>query len=151
MADHCRKQIRDTIAAYLAANLATVLSVEVGHVHPLANDAATLPALLIFTNEESAEDLTKATATSKDRKIARALTVTMQAHATGQSVVDTLDGIAAEVEAALLAAVPAWVKEVEFKSTTVELSGEPVEPVGMMTLEYAVVYHTNMATPDTPK
>lgn len=147
MADHCRKQIRDAVQAYLAANVTAALAVIAGRVHPV--EVAILPALLIYTNEESAEDIAKATA-GRDRKLSRTLTMTIEAYAAGDEVVDTLDTIAAQVEPLAMAGVPAWVKEIELTGTAIELTGEATEPAGMLRLTYQVIYHANMATPDTP-
>lgn len=148
MADHCRKQIRDALQAYLAANVTTAVSVISGRVHPI--ETAILPALLIYTNEETAEDIGKNSGTGQDRKIERTLTLTVEGYATGDTVIDTLDGMAAEVEPLVVAGLPAWVKETSLMETAVELTGEAQEPAGMIRLTYEVIYHANMATPDTP-
>lgn len=147
MADHCRKQIRDAVQAYLAANVTTAISVLAGRVHPAEKQI--LPALLIYTNAESIEDMAKAT-TGRDRKLSRTLTMTIEALAMGDDVIDTLDAIAAQVEPLAMAAVPAWVKEIELTETAVELTGDALEPAGMLRLTYDLVYHAFMATPDTP-
>lgn len=149
MADHCRKQIRNSIQAYLAANLASALIVSTGRVHPI--ETANLPAVLVYTNEEAAEDIAKSITASRDRKQARLLTLAIEAYAGGDDVVNTLDGLSAEIEALVLLSVPQWVKEVELTGTTIELTGEAVEPYGMLRLEYVVTYHTNMSTPDQPE
>lgn len=150
MADHCRKQIRDAIQAYLAANVTTALSVISGRVHPLDVDLPK-PAILIFTAEESAEDITKRAGATRNRTLARTLTLTVEGHAAGDDVIDTLDAIATEIEPQVVEAVPAWVKEITLTDTTIEMTGEAVEPVGMVRLQFEVVYHADMATPDTPK
>lgn len=142
MADHCRTQIRDAIRAYLVANMGTVSSIQTGRVHPIDTDS--LPALLIFTNEETVEDM------NKGQDGSRKLVLTIEGHAIGDGLVDTLDGIAKEVEPLIFAGVPAWVKEVEINSTTVELSGEAVQPAGLIRLEFMITYHINPAAPDTP-
>lgn len=149
MADHCRKQIRDSFQAYLAANLATALIVSTGRVHPI--ETANLPAVLVYTNEEAAEDIAKSITASRDRKQSRLLTLSIEIYAGGDNVVNTLDGLAAGIEALVLQAVPTWVKEIELAATTTELTGEAVEPYGMLRLEYIVTYHTNMSTPDIPE
>jgi hypothetical protein len=140
MADHCRKQIRDAVAAYAAANLTTVAAVHVGRVHPLD----VLPALLVFTNEETAEDITK------NGTLSRVLTLEAEGHAQADNAVDILDAIAAEVEPAVLAALPTWVKECELASTAVELSGAAETPAGLIRLEFSVTYHAKPTAPDTP-
>jgi hypothetical protein len=143
MADHCRKQIRDAVAAGLAGML-TVNSIHTGRVHPI--EGGDLPAVLIFTNEEASEGLNKL---GDDR---RALTVALEAHAQGNDVVDRLDAIAAEIEPLIkvAVAVPVWVKTVDGPTTTVELSGDAVTPAGLIRLEFEITYHVNRAAPDTP-
>lgn len=118
MADHCRKQIRDALAAYLRANLSTPASVLTDRVHPIEGD--NLPALLIFTNEESTDMVNKAGTRT------RSLLVALEAHAQTAEITAALDAIAAEVEASFAAALPAWVKGYDLNMTSVELSGVPV-------------------------
>lgn len=149
MADHCRKQIRDSIKAYLTANMSSALIVATGRVHPI--ETANLPAVLVYTNEETAEDITKSITASRDRKQSRDLTLSIECYAAGDDIVDALDNLAAGIESLILQAFPAWVKEIELTATTTELTGEAVEPYGMSRLEYIVTYHTNMSTPDIPE
>lgn len=141
MADHCRKQIRDALAAGLAT-MATVATVQTGRAIPI--EAADLPALLIYTNEESCEDH------NKGLDQARFLTVEIEGHYQGQAVVDYLDAIAAEVEPLVFASAPAWVKEVDLLSTVIELAGETVQPAGLVRLAFLIRYHVNRAAPDVP-
>lgn len=142
MADHARKQIRDTIQTGLAAAMTTVLAVHVAPVHPL--DAELLPALLIFTPDETAEDINKA------GHQARNLTVAFEIHAAGAAVVDALDAVALELEPLVFSAAPAFVKEIELTGTTTELTGDPVQTAGFCRLEYNFLYHVNPAAPDIP-
>jgi hypothetical protein len=141
MADHCRKQIRDALVAGFAT-MATVATVQTGRAIPI--EAVDLPALLVFTNDETAEDYNKDT----DQK--RLLSVEIEGHVQGGAVVDTLDAIAAEVEPLVFSSAPVWVKEVELISTAVELSGDAVQPAGLIRLVYTVEYHVNPAAPDVP-
>jgi hypothetical protein len=141
MADHCRKQIRDALVAG-SASLSTVLTVHAGRV--VALDPADLPALLVFTNEETVEKV------NRDGDQTRILVVTVEAHVQGTGVVDTLDAIAAEAEPLIFANLPAWVKDADLISTSTELTGEAVQPAGIVRLEYTVKYHVNRAAPDMP-
>lgn len=142
MADHCRKQIRDAVASGLVSML-TVQSIHTGRVHPLENDL--LPALLIFTNDEAAEEI------NKEKDTRRNLALVLEGHAQGDGLVDTLDAIANELEPLILgSALPAWVKEISLANTTVEIAGEAVAPAGFIRLAFDILYHVNPAAPDTP-
>lgn len=141
MANHCRKQIRDAIVTALTP-MSTVASIHTSRAHPLQTDA--LPALLIFTHSEDCVNLNHA---DDD---ARTLTLAIEGHAQDAAVVDTLDAIAKEAEPLVVAGLPVWVKSVELKSSSIELSGEAVQTIGRIIIEFAVVYHTNPAAPDAP-
>lgn len=142
MADHLRKQIRDALQTYLSANLATVTAVMTNRVTKIEEDL--LPCLLIFTNEESASYLTN------EGVFNRSLQVTLEAYAETEQTVDTLDAIAVEVESQVSSALPAWIKLCSLISTSVELSGDPAIPSGLLRLDYEVEYQCLAAAPDTP-
>jgi hypothetical protein len=141
MADHCRKQIRDALIAGFAT-MATVSTVQTGRAIPI--ESADLPALLVYTNDESTE------AHNKIGDQSRFLAVDIEGHVQGQGVVDSLDAIAAELEPLVFFAAPAWVKEIYLLSTVVELSGDAVQPAGLIRLSYTLRYHVNRAAPDVP-
>jgi hypothetical protein len=141
MADHCRKQIRDALKAGLDT-MATVVGVFTGRSIPL--EPAVLPALLLYTNEETCEDITK------DLKQSRLLTVALEGHAQDDTVADILDAIAAEAEPLIFSSAPAWVKEIDLVSTSIEFSGDAVQPTGFIRLEFTISYHVNRAAPDVP-
>lgn len=142
MGDHCRKQIRDALKTHLSANMATVQTVQSGRVHPLESDP--LPALLVSTPAEALDPF------NKNGDQSRVLSLVMEGYATGAAAADILDAIAVEAEALVLAGVPAWVKETQLTTTTVDLSGDAVNIAGVMRLEFDIVYHANPAAPDTP-
>jgi hypothetical protein len=144
MANHCRTQIRQAITAGLAG-VTTAATVSAARLSPLPVDD--LPALLIFTPSESAEDM------NKDADQTRGLTLTVEGHRqedSGPALADGLDAMAAEAEPLVFSSMPAWVKEVELISTEIELTGEAVRPAGLIRLEFMVTYHVNPAAPDTP-
>jgi hypothetical protein len=141
MADHCRKQIRDALVAGLGA-MVSIISIHAGRSIPF--EGPDVPALAIFTNDESVEDHNKA----GDQT--RVLTVAVEGHVQGTAVVDTLDAIAAEAEPLVFASMPAWVKDVDLITTSIELSGDAVQPAGMIRLEFEARYHVNRTAPDTP-
>jgi hypothetical protein len=144
MAAHCRTQIRQAITAGLAA-ATTAATVSAARLVPLPVEE--LPALLVFTPSEGAEDMNK----SADQM--RALGLIVEGHRqddNGPALADGLDAMAAEVEPLVFSSAPAWVKEVELISTEVELTGEAVRPAGLIRLEFLFTYHVNPAAPDTP-
>jgi len=144
MGDHCRAQIRQAVAAGLAG-VTSAATVSVARLVPLPVED--LPALLVFTSAEAADDINKAA----DQM--RTLSLTVEGHRqaeNGEELADNLDAMATEAEPLVFSSVPAWVKEVELISTEVELSGEAVRPAGLIRLEFTISYQVNPAAPDTP-
>jgi hypothetical protein len=141
MANHCRRQIRDAIAVGMTS-MSTIKTVFTGRT--IALEPADLAALVIFTNDESAEDI------NKEKDQSRILTVNIEGHYQGASVPDALDAIAAETEPRVFSSAPAWIKEIDLISTTIELSGDAVQQAGVIRLEFAIRYHVNRAAPTIP-
>lgn len=142
MADHLRKQIRTALEAALTG-LATAQNVYVGRVAPI--DADNLPALVLMTGEEAVER------EAKGGRQARTLTATIEGHAQQASgILDSFDQIAKEVEISIATDAPlaALVKSVDLTGTEVEITGEAVQPAGLVRLTYQFVYHTQEAAPD---
>jgi hypothetical protein len=142
MANHLRQQIRAALEAALTG-LATASTVYVGRTAPI--DADNLPALVLMTSEESAER------EAKGDHQARTLTATIEGHAQQASgILDAFDQIAKEVEVAIATDAPlaALVKSMDLTGTEVEITGEAIQPAGLVRLTYQLVYHTQSAAPD---
>lgn len=108
--------------------------------------AAELPGLLVFTNNESAQRLTLGAPSIMDRTLE--LVVEGYARATS-NLDDTLDGIAKEVEVAIAGDhnLSGLAKSTTLRSTTVEMV-EADQPVGMIRLTFDVSYMAREDAPD---
>lgn len=142
MADHVRKQIRDALAAALTG-MATASTVFVGRVHPLETDD--VPAVNVMTEAE------EISIDSKGGKLSRDLSAAVEGHAMAAAgLIDILDAIAKEVEAAVAAAgdLGGLVKAITLESTEVDMTGDGQQSAGFVRLVYAINYVTSEAAPD---
>lgn len=139
--DHCRKQIRDALAAGFAS-MSTIKSIHVARSTPI--EPANLPGLVLFTNNETIDSF------SHNGNQLRILTITIEIQIQAATVVDILDEIAAEVEPLVFSSAPAWVKEINLVSTDIELSGDAIQQTGDMQLVFTISYEVNRAAPDAP-
>lgn len=142
MADHVRKQIRDALAAALTG-MATAARVYTGRVHPTETDV--LPCALLFTNEETIGR------GSKGGTLTRDLSAVIEGHAEAVAgLVDVLDTIAKEVEAAVAAAgdLGGLITAADLTGTEIEITGAAQKPTGLIRLEYLMTYNTSEAAPD---
>lgn len=113
-------------------------------IYPL--QAAELPGLLVFTNDETAERLTFPAPSIMDRRLE--LVVEGYARATS-NLDDTLDGIAKEVEVAIAGdhGLGGLAKSTTLRSTRVEMV-DADQPVGMVRMTFDVVYMAREGAPD---
>lgn len=148
---HARQQIREAVAAALAANATTAGRVYQSRVWPVAEDR--LPCLLVFTRrEQSARDAQASSTSSWAQARAVELVIEGIVAAAEATMDDTLDTIAGEVETALAAAgdLGGQVKDIELGSTALEQRARDGErAVGAVQLVYAVSYRTREGVPDT--
>jgi hypothetical protein len=141
---HARQQIRDRVAAILAADAGVRCPVHASRVHTFEQDA--LPVLLVYTTEEGSEQLSMGGALHRELTL---LVIAAQAVAEGLDA--GLDTLAAQVETALAADVTfgIGVKHSVLERTAIEMTGEGDYRVGTVTLEFTVVYHTAANDPTT--
>lgn len=138
---HQRKTIRDTIVTTLTGLTTTGSNVYSGRAYPIKN----VPALRISTPDESSELATGSVYT-------RTLTVKIDAVAKGGATIDDdLDGIAAEVEAALEAdyTLSGAVDNLYLTATETTIDDTAEQPFGMISLSYTVIYRTPAGDPET--
>lgn len=146
---HARKQIRDAIVALCTLLPTTGGRVKAGAVHAVPDAAA--PYLRIYTPLEASEPSTLA----RPRKLMRTTTVAIHGAASmpdEEYLLDALDQIAAEVEAALGADETlgvAGVKSTLLIATNIQLSGEGKQPAGAIRLDFQVTYRTTDGAPET--
>lgn len=138
---HARQQIREAFGTAVTGLTTTGSNVYESRVYPFD----TLPCLAIYTLSEQTE-----TEYSTSTAQARQLSVVVEARAKANANLDdTLDQIAAEVEAAIHgdAGVSALVVDYEIEGTEIELEAEGEKPTGVLRMSYAVLYRVNPADP----
>lgn len=144
MANHLRRQIREAAATRVTGLATTSSRVFQMRMYPL--QAAELPGLLVFTNNETAQRLTLGAPSIMERSLE--LVIEGYARATS-NLDDTLDGIAKEVEVAIGGdhGLGGLAKATTLRSTQVEMV-EADQPVGMIRLTFDVTYMARENTPD---
>lgn len=148
MADHLRQQIRDAAVTALTGLTTTGSNVFATRFYP--QETSNLPCLLVYTlSEESAPESTGATGT-----MARSLLLAIDGVARAVASLDeTLDDIAKEVEVALMADVTlgGLAKDAFIEATEIEVDAIGDKPVGVIKMEFNVMYLAVKNAPDTSK
>jgi hypothetical protein len=141
---HVRKQIRDALATAVTGLSTTGANVYTSRVYPISS--ASLPALLVYTKDESSEYET----ITKPRTILRTLSAVIDIYVKGNTTYDdTIDTIAAEVETALTdVTLSGLAKDLMITGFTTEFSGDPDQPVGTATLSIDIEYVTIEQSPE---
>lgn len=141
---HARKVIRDAAVQLLTGLATTGSRVHATRLYPI--EAEGLPALCIYTlTEESGFD-------TLSRKSLRRLELAVEIVAqVNDTLDDTLDAIALEVEAALGTnfTLGNRAKDCELQSTKISVRGEGEKQTGSAVLIFGVTYRTLAADPAT--
>jgi hypothetical protein len=131
---HARQLIREQVATTLTGLSTTGSNVFQSRVYPLQE--SNLPALLIYTKEESSEAIVM----GSDRAIERELTLAVEAYVKNNTNSDDIiDDIAEEIESAI--------KDVFLVSTDINYVGEGENPVAVATFNFLVNYCTDETNP----
>jgi hypothetical protein len=141
---HARQTIREQVGTTLTGLTTTGSNVYQSRVYPLQE--SNLPALLIYTKEESSEAIVM----GSNRVIERELTLAVEAYVkTNSNSDDTIDTIAEEVETAIGAdsTLNNKAKDVFLVSTDINYVGEGENPVAVATLNFLVSYCTDENDP----
>jgi hypothetical protein len=141
---HARQTIREQVGTTLTGLTTTGSNVFQSRVYPLQE--SNLPALLIYTKEESSEAIVM----GSNRVIERELTLAVEAYVkTYSNSDDTIDTIAEEVETAIGAdsTLNNKAKDVFLVSTDINYVGEGENPVAVATLNFLVSYCTDENDP----
>ena len=139
---HARQTIREAIAALITGLSTTGANVYQSRVYP--HD--TLPCLTIYSINEAVVDVIF------DGTQSRELSLIIEGRAKATSNLDdTLDTIAAEVEAAVMADqyLTDSVKLIELAETEIDFFDDIEQPAGIVRLTFIVSYRTNEADPTT--
>lgn len=143
---HARTQIRQAVVALLMGNTAAGNRVYSSRVHPL--DDPKLPALLVFTPQESMGNPTM----QRPRTQQRTLQLMIEGYVKARGDIDAeADALALEVEQ-IIAADPTFggrVKDAMLDTTATQLSGDGEKPVAVITLTFAVLYCVKENAPET--
>ena len=143
MANHIRQQIREKFGTTLTGLNTTGSRVYESRVYPLE----TVPALIIYTKEESSEPIVIGT----DRVMSRELSVVVEGYAKATSDFDdTIDTISKEVEEAIAAdrTLDGLAKDCYLESTEIEFNGEGEKPLGYVSLTFLTNYYVQETNPD---
>lgn len=145
MTDHVRTQIRDKAVDLCDALTST--STRCFAARPKTRPLTTLPAWIVYTNEESIEP---SAGTRGSRRLARALELVFEGYAAGTGDVDkTLDTMSAEVEAALAAdpTLGALVKDSYLAKVEKDQDDEAEQPAWLIRMTWYCEYHTRETAP----
>lgn len=146
---HARQQIREAVAAAVTGLATTGTSVKQSRIYPL--DDAKLPGLAVFTTEEAVDD-EQSSISSGGITQTRNLDVVVEGYAKiNDTLDDTLDTIAAEVETAIHAdlTLGGLVKHIELTGTDITLAGEGEKMAGVVKLTFDAMYRVNITDPTT--
>jgi len=147
MTTHVRQQIRDRIVSNVTGLSSTGDRVYKSRVWPL--NADTMPALLVYSTSE--DSITRAMGSTQT--LDRQLSVTIEGYVRNITVYDNeIDTIAKEVEIAMAsdATLNGLAKFSYLASTEISYNGEGDQPIGIVTLNYAIQYWTATNAPETP-
>lgn len=141
---HARQTIREQVATTLTGLTTTGSNVFQSRVYPLQD--SNLPALLIYTKEESSEIITMGGTRALDRELTLAVELYVKSNANSD---DTIDTIADEIESAIGAdtTLNNKAKDVFLISTDINYVGEGENPVAVATLNFLVNYCTDEDDP----
>lgn len=142
---HIRQSIRDNIVTTVTNLVTTGTRVYKSRLYPI--DRAKLPGLCVYTKSESSECLTM----GPNRTIGHTLRVNIEIYVAALlNYDDALDGIAAQIEIALLTdrTRGGKAKDTKIVGFDANFSGEGETPVATGVIEVEVTYHTKEATPE---
>lgn len=145
---HVRQQIRERIATNVTGLTTTGARVYQSRVYNL--EAANLPGLLVYSNNETSERDTMGILANQD--LDRTLELVIEGYAsTASNLDDVLDLIAEEVETAVAAdpTCNGLSKDLFLSETTISLTGEGDSPAGVLSLTFEVSYRTTTTAPGT--
>lgn len=144
--NHLRQQIRNHVGSILTGMPTAKTNVHKQRRYPLG--AEQLPALLIYINDEAAEDSSKTKTGDIRRAVDLELVVACVAGKDGTPA-DLVDEMAAEVEEALMADTTfgGLIKDIVYEGSNAQADIEGDGVIESRELIYAVQYHTAAGKP----
>jgi len=116
-------------------------------------ESSGVPGLCIYTVTETTSDVSQEIG-GASRLISRSLTVRVEGYAQETANLDDkLDTISAEVETAVANSsdIDALITDLSLASTEIAYTGEADQLIGVVTLEYAVIYTSAFNDPEIAK
>lgn len=143
---HVRTEIRDAVSTLVTGLVTTGSRVNRSRVYSLDQDE--LPSLSVFINSEEST----AASVNAPAMVRRSATLVIEGHALADLDIDKrLDDIAAEVEVAMSAAIVVQGRNLpaQLKSTEIQLTGEGEAMIGVIRLNYSIMYATPEDAPQS--
>jgi hypothetical protein len=142
---HIRKLIRDNIETTLTGLTTTGSNVFASRVYPI--QSAKMPGLCVYTSSETIEAQT----IKPPRGLIRSLEVSVEAYVESAIADDVLDGIAAEVEAAMTTDLTRGgnAKDTRLVSFEADFAGDGERPVVVGRFIFEIVYSTQETDAET--
>ena len=147
---HVRQQIREAFGTACAGLSTTGSNVFQTRVYPI--ESGSLPGLCIYTTSETVSDQVQDLG-GASRLVTRSLSVRVEGYARATANLDdTLDTISAEVETAVAdsTSIDALLTDLELSSTDLSFT-EGDREIGVITLDFGVIYTTAFNDPETAK
>jgi len=145
---HVRQQIRDAVVDAVTLLDTTHRRVFRTRVYPM--DSASLPGICVYTQSESSTPNTIGGLKSVSAYL-RTMSVAIEVYAKASVDLDNdLDDIAVEIETGMANATSlnALAEDVILASTEIDImGGDSEQPVGVMRLNYNIIYRTTLADP----
>lgn len=144
---HARTKIRNAVTALLTGNTSAGSRVYEARVYAL--DDAKLPALLVYTKQETVGERS----ISRPRTQQRELLVTIEAYVKARGNVDEIaDTLALEIEQQIGAAptLGGLVKDISLSSTETQFSDDGEKPIAVTILTFSTAYAIKEHEPQTP-
>ena len=145
MANHIRQQIRERAGTVLTGLTTTGSNVFQTRVYPLEN--TNLPALVIYTKDETSEPIVVRT----NRLMSRELELIIEVYVKQTSNFDDeIDKICKEVEIAISAdtTLNGLAKDCYLQSTSIEYNTEGEQPLSYAVLTFLTNYYVQETAPD---
>jgi hypothetical protein len=145
---HARKQIRDAAAGVLTGLSLTGSNVYTNHVYNLTSSK--LPAIIIHTLNDTPQQGNTELGTNNTTRW-HILEMDIEIRGIATDIDDSLDAVAADVEAAMAnnRTLSGNVIDSELTGSELEVSSDSERPTGQLTLSYSVMYCINDRNPET--
>ena len=141
---HVRQQIREAVVASL-----NNISLIGNNVYPSRVDTLTdkhLPCICVYTKEEKSKRITMGGLQERELEIVLELVIKSDT-----DFDNTLDNITAEIEPALInnQALKSLIKDIDLSETTIATGGSGEKILGIASIIFRCIYHTQEGVPET--